>query len=134
MKQELEQILFEKYPKIFQDKNKDKKVTCMCWGIECPDSWYDLIDKLCHTLQYNTDVNKYPQVIAEQVKEKYGTLRFYCRLEGEKNEFKEGVIEGIIRTYEDQTAFICAKCGSNKNVKATKSGIQYLCEDCFNKK
>ena len=53
------------------------KETCMCWGIDTGDGWYDLIDTLCGLLQFNTDRNRCPQVEATQVKEKYGTLSFY---------------------------------------------------------
>ena len=53
----------------------------MCWGFSCGDGWYLLIDRLCSSLQWDTDTNKYPQVVATQVKEKYGTLRFYYTLD-----------------------------------------------------
>jgi len=26
--------------------------TAMCWGIETPDDWYDVIDTLCRALTY----------------------------------------------------------------------------------
>jgi hypothetical protein len=75
----------------------------MFWGLEVGDGWYDLIDTLCQALTYTYStgvqvdeedgkrlgVKPYadsyyfcvepPQVIATQVKEKYGTLRFYYR-------------------------------------------------------
>ena len=109
MSPELQKQLYSKYPEIFADKDKSMKETAMCWGIETPDDWYDIIDTLCQALTntYTTylDIDKEdaerlgikpvryrdedsyiysvecPQVIAEQVKEKYGTLRFYYRLE-----------------------------------------------------
>jgi len=48
----------------------------MCWGLDIGDGWYDLIDKLCQKL---TLIKKTTgiQVKATQVKEKFGTLRFY---------------------------------------------------------
>jgi hypothetical protein len=103
MKTELQQKLFEKYPKIFADRTKPKTESCMFWGLEVGDGWYDLIDTLCQALTYTYStsvqvdeedgkrlgVKPYadsyyfcvepPQVIATQVKEKYGTLRFYYR-------------------------------------------------------
>lgn len=111
MNPELTKKLYQKYPKIFADKNKSMQETCMCWGIECGDGWYHLLDVLCEALTYTyltsvkvceekarvlglkpawTDDNgiphyslevKAPQVVADQVKEKYGTLRFYYHLE-----------------------------------------------------
>ena len=107
MKTELQEKLFSKYPKIFGDRTKPMTETCMCWGIETGCGWYNLIDTLCEALTYTytTSIevdeedgkrlgikpyksevgNSYyftvepPQVIATQVKEKYGTLRFYYR-------------------------------------------------------
>lgn len=49
----------------------------MCWGFECGNGWYILIDTLCAELQAETERNGAPQVIAKQVKAKFGSLRFY---------------------------------------------------------
>ena len=49
----------------------------MCWGFECDDGWYTLIDTLCAELQAETDRNSAPQAVAKQVKDKFGRLRFY---------------------------------------------------------
>jgi hypothetical protein len=109
MSPELEKQLFNKYPRIFRDHTKSPQETSMCWGIETPDEWYDIIDTLCHALTYtytvSLDIDKEdaerlnikpirfrdedcyiytiecPQVVTDQVKEKYGSLRFYYHLE-----------------------------------------------------
>lgn len=76
MKQELEQKLFERHGKLFRDRTRPIDETCMCWGVECGDGWYALIDLLCERLgdiatKYDIDI------VFSQVKEKYGTLRAY---------------------------------------------------------
>lgn len=111
MSPELENKIYEKYPKMFADRNKSPQETCMCWGLEVGDGWYDLIDTLCEALTYTFTTSirideedgkrlgieptswsgdptpKYyfkvepPQVVADQVKEKFGSLRFYYHLE-----------------------------------------------------
>ena len=87
MNKKLQNDLVKAYPKIF--KNVD-------FGIECNDGWYDLLDTLCYTMQRHCDVAntryiietdkyqfvvegdpEYVQVVAAQVKEKLGELRFY---------------------------------------------------------
>jgi len=109
---DLQAKIFEKYPKIFKDANKSPQETCMCWGLDCGDGWYNLIDTLCEaiTCSFTTSIEldgedgtrlgikpfiykdaepnyrfffetKAPQVVADQVKEKFGTLRFYFHLE-----------------------------------------------------
>ena len=44
MKHELQESLFKAYPKIFARRHMSKEYTSMCYGIQCPDKWYDLID------------------------------------------------------------------------------------------
>lgn len=55
MKAELQNKLFEKYPKIFAQKDLPATQTAMCWGITCGDGWYDIIDTLCETIQNRID-------------------------------------------------------------------------------
>ena len=76
MKQELQESLFKTYPKIFARRHMSKHHTAMCYGIQCPDGWYDIIDTLCARIQSYSDQNG---LICEanQVKSKFGGLRFY---------------------------------------------------------
>lgn len=80
-----EKEILEKYPKIFRDKDLPMDQTCMCWGLEVPDSWLPVIDDLCDCMsnyRYTGSMCKvFPQVVADQVKEKFGSLRFYYHLE-----------------------------------------------------
>lgn len=76
MKPELEQKLVKKYPKLYRDYGGNMMVTCMCWGFSCGDGWYNIINNLSKSLcEFNVDV------IADQVKEKFGGLRFYYHVE-----------------------------------------------------
>ena len=50
MRKELDEALCAKYPLIFRDRNADMRTTAMCWGFECGDGWYNIIDVLCGTL------------------------------------------------------------------------------------
>ena len=76
MKQELQERLFETYPKIFARRHMSKEYSSMYQGIQCPDSWYDIIDTLCARIQSYANQNG---LICEanQVKSKFGGLRFY---------------------------------------------------------
>ena len=76
MKQELQESLFKTYPKIFARRHMPKENSAMCYGIQCPDRWYDLIDALCARIQLYADQNG---LICEanQIKTKFGGLRFY---------------------------------------------------------
>lgn len=107
MSPELDEKLCKQYPKIFVNRNGDPKTTLMCWGFEVGDGWYHIIDTLCDSIQsyidYNPSLNV-PQVVAVQVKEKFGSLRFYVN---GGNEF----IDGMIHMTERLSATTCEQCG-----------------------
>jgi len=67
MSPELDEKLVKKYPKIFADRYGDMRTTCMCWGFECGDGWYWLIDSLCHNLQWNTDKNNQNYILKNRI-------------------------------------------------------------------
>jgi hypothetical protein len=120
----LEKKLFTKYPKIFRQKDLNMQETCMCWGIECGDGWYWLIDNVCGSIQNYIDDNKgVEQVEASQVKEKFGGLRFYTSGNDDR-------IDGMIWLAESLSYKICENCGSQDNVKQTKGWIVSLCPKC----
>jgi len=126
MKSELQNKLYQKYPKIFKQKDLPMNQTCMCWGIDTGDGWYWLIDNLCSQLQWDTDHNNYPQIETVQVKEKFGTLRFYVNGSNEKQ-------EAIISFAESLSGKICETCGSVDGVKQTEGWINTLCKKCLDK-
>ena len=124
MKTELELKLVKEYPKIFKDYKGDPKQTCMAFGFECGDGWYWLIDSLCKNLQWNTDHNGYPQVVATQVKEKFGGLRFYTNGTNDKQ-------RAVISFVESLSYKICENCGTNQDVSTDNKGwIRTLCVNC----
>lgn len=128
MKQELNNKLVEQYPKIFSERFGDVTTTAMCWGFECGDGWYEIINNLCNKIQdYLSSNPKVPQVIAKQVKEKFGGLRFY--IEGGDDK-----IYSFINEAEQLSYKTCEYCGSTNNVKLTKKGwIRALCEEHYPK-
>lgn len=117
MREELDQQLCEKYPEIFEDRNADMRETAMCWGFACGDGWYNIINQLCANIQHYTDwqnqnaakgytqYKQVPQLKAVQVKEKFGTLRFY-------SEGGDDHIFGMIRMAEAMSAVTCEECGA----------------------
>lgn len=105
MRKELDALLCQRYPRIFEEREGHMRETAMCWGFSCGDGWFELIDALCECLQFWTDHNRAPQVVACQVKEKWGVLSFYPR--GEVSEEQRGM---ILMT-EAMSARICDQCG-----------------------
>lgn len=124
MKKELQEKLFEKYPKIFVEKDLPMSQTCMCWGIDTGNGWYDILDVLCSSLQWDTDKNGRPQVVATQVKEKFGTLRFYTHGADDHQ-------EGMISLTENLSAITCEVCGKKAETARDVGGwVSTLCDEC----
>ena len=129
MKLELQNKLFEKYPKIFRQKDWPMNQTCMCWGIDTGDGWYNLLDTLCGQIawhvEHNLNKDEDSEVInveAVQVKEKFGTLRFYY---GGGNEF----INGLVWMAESFSERICEECGA-PGTPNDSGWIKTLCSSC----
>ena len=55
MKKELDEALVAKYPKIFKFRHAPMTHTAMCWGFDCGDGWYNIIDALCGNIQHHVD-------------------------------------------------------------------------------
>lgn len=77
MDPKLDEVLCERYPLIFAERHGDPTTTAMCRGFEVDDGWFTLIDTRCRELQRETDERGAPQIVARQVKEKMGDLRFH---------------------------------------------------------
>jgi hypothetical protein len=118
MRDELDKKLVEKYPKIFADRHGDMRETLMCWGFECGDGWYQILDSLCGQIQSHIDWQNenfakgyphyekpVPQVVAVQVKEKFGGLRFYYNGGDDK-------IDGMVSMAESWAYHTCEECGA----------------------
>jgi len=116
MTSELEQKLVKKYPKILRDYKGDMMQTCMAWGMEHDDGWYKLLDKCMEKLQYFCDLcsknGEEVQVIANQIKEKYGTLSFYTSVYGGDN-IQNDIIDNIITEAEIRSGHTCEVTGKD---------------------
>jgi hypothetical protein len=110
MNPDLTQKLLDKYPKLFSNQQ--------FWGFECGDGWYDIIDHLCGAItQYTHDPD---EVYVDQVKEKFGRLRFYLSRE-------DDVIHGMVSMAEYMSAHTCETCGERGQLR-TGSWLVTLCD------
>ena len=126
MREELDEALCAKYPDIFRDRHGDMRTTAMCWGFECGDGWYHIIDATCALIQnheYNNKLNNVvmPPVIATQVKEKYGTLRFYY-------DGGDDYIDGVVAMAEYMSEVSCETCGAPGKLRDS-GWMRTLCDE-----
>lgn len=80
---------------------------------ECGDGWYHII--LEATKKIESILRTYPEsirqdIVASQVKEKYGTIRFYISYYTEE-------LDEIINELESQSAKTCEVCGGPGSVR-----------------
>lgn len=94
MSPKLENKLYIDFPKLFAQKDLPKEQTCMCWGIETPDEWYEEIYSACEVIQEYIDYYRKKQIEFTQVKEKFGNL---CMYYDGKDSYIDGVIAVIKR-------------------------------------
>ena len=132
MRQELDELLCEKYPKMMVNRHKPMTQTAMCWGFECGDGWYNILNQLMSQIQHHVDwknrdtkvVDGCVQVTLDQVKEKFGTLRFYYT-GGDDH------IRGLVSMAEAMSSVTCEKCG-NAGLFRGKGWYYTSCEEHAN--
>ena len=47
MNRHYDRYLVKKYAPMFRDRYGDMRTTAMCWGFECGDGWFHIINNLC---------------------------------------------------------------------------------------
>lgn len=101
------ETLAQLYPEIFPPRtprhHQDQR-QALPWGFECGDGWYDLIHGLCQSIMTHCEQTGDRVPVAEQVKEKYGGLRFYV-------DDASPAVQKIIDHYERFSYGICEVCG-----------------------
>lgn len=123
MRVELELKLVEKYPKLFKDYGGDMKVTCMAWGCEHDDGWYNILEDLCEKLSH------YQDITFAQIKEKFGVLTVY--LNSIRDEDYDEVMGLLIRA-EEKSSETCEICGAPGELRGG-GWLRTLCDECEEK-
>ena len=107
------------------------------WGkwISCDKGWYKLL----------VDTNRkmkmmWPQYEIHQVKEKYGTLRFYWGISSEDENWQElsddvsntiyDIMMDISHQAENRSAYICESCGAHGKTRVRRYWYKTLCAPC----
>lgn len=109
MTKELELKLVEKYPKILKDYGGDEMVTCMHWGFSHNGGWYNLLAVGMEKIQRYCDLAGC-QLVADQVKEKFGDLRFYYHTE-KASVVDSEILSDIVHSMERKSTTICENTG-----------------------
>jgi hypothetical protein len=182
MKRELDEYLCKVYPKMMVNRNKSMQETCMCWGFECGDGWFQILNQLMGNIQHHIDWREHqrevvikfnrmaeqlktgdstlfdeeykdminqeykekrrqelmeqhprpvpesiPQVTLDQVKEKFGTLRFYYT-------GGDDYIRGMVSLAESLSGVTCESCGNPSEVQNDGGWMRSICNSCEEKR
>jgi len=126
--------MYKKHPVIFQENSLDMTQTCMCWGIGVGPGWYKIIEGLCDELK-ELMTKHGGMVVAEQVKEKFATLRFYASYKPAENMTEEQAkiatkeMYGIIGKWENKTETTCEICGKPGTQDRSYGWIKTVCKN-----
>ena len=128
----IEAKLCKKYPHLYADRFAPMLSTAMCWGFQCGDGWYKIIDELSAKLEKlivkwiaNDMENEDCFPRASTVKEKYGTLRFYLTSGTE-------AMDALIDKAEKQSAKTCEVCGKPGKLRG-RAWLSVRCTPCWKK-
>jgi hypothetical protein len=131
MKEELELQLVKDFPTFFRDYKGDPKATCMAWGIEHGDGWYkifhELNSKVAGYISLLTKLRGYGEVVDipdfywTQVKEKFGTARWYYQ-------GGDDIIDDLVSNSEQLTSGTCETCGEWGQVRG-KFWLYCACDE-----
>ena len=148
MSPELDQHIREKYPKIFSqpcemsigngwydiidrlcaniqshiDSVADQRKWAIKWNDKVNDPEYDWSDKASFIEREERKVPELvEQVVASQIKEKFGTLRFYYQ-------GGDDYIRGLEAMADSISAVMCEECGKPASC-STDGWIRTLCEE-----
>lgn len=107
------------------------------FGCECDNGWYELIRSLCKEIvDIYTETGLQPDIHIEQIKEKFGTLRFYVSFTNKDDKYRtiHDAIYEVIDKYEDKSSAVCEHCGKSGTLRTDRPWIQTLCDECAEKR
>jgi len=106
MKKELEQRFYERWPSWFSGRHEPISQNLMAFGFDHGDGWFDLEWRLCEDLEKLVG----PGYKLFQIKEKFGTLRWYDS-DDIVSDAANAAAHQRIREAEQESARTCERCG-----------------------
>lgn len=117
MSPDLESKILDRFPKMFPGRK-----LAIDFGICVGDGWYDIVNDLCERIQKHIDTFHVDQITVVQIKEKFGTLRFYTDHGNE-------TVRNFIDEAEKKSETTCEDCGK-PGVLRNSGWLRTLCDDC----
>jgi hypothetical protein len=110
------------FPELFENPYQEG---CSFY-FECGDGWFALLKECIEKIKKETEGKNYKEIFATQVKEKYGSLRFYLNCGTD-------AIYSIIEEAEKKSEKTCERCGDAGENKRVNGWYATLCNKCCDK-
>lgn len=111
--------LCQQYPDAFAGEISPRSPFPL-FGFECEDGWYDLLEPVIKFIDEFNKANPKTKIAIAQIKEKFGTLRFYTH-HGTDELYK------LIHDAETRSSETCETCGQPGKLQ-TARWIYTACE------
>ena len=154
MDSELERKICDADPVFFRQRGMDMTQTCMCWGIECGDGWFEPIMEFVQKVRMLNDRLSTMNmcIVASQIKSKWADFTCYWNIDvldedrnAELSESQQRMVDlcrstmdDIVRGCEEKCAHTCELCGkysmNSDEVYACGSWLTVKCLDCAQKR
>ena len=99
------------------------------WGkyISCNEGWYKILEELDNKLSYLD-----PEYKINQIKEKFGTLRFY--FESQSSDLIKDIMDDCVSAAAYASSYTCEYCGSRLGKLQDSGWVKTACDECWTKK
>lgn len=104
--------LTTRYPSVYKDVE-----------FECGDGWFPILDSLGGIIQSEVSAKQIEYFHVDQIKEKFGGLRFYCIGANDR-------VKGAIEMAEVMSTFVCEHCGNHGILRHDRLWFKTYCDPC----
>jgi hypothetical protein len=123
-------VLVERYSSMYGDRKANPKHASMSYP-SVGDGWREILEELSNEI---SRIDRHKLVRVDQVKEKFGTLRFYFHVKQDDEIDHRALfnqIFAIVSEAEERSRGVCEKCGAPGALYGNDTGwLKVLCDDC----
>lgn len=97
--------------------------------VDIPEGWKKIIEELTEKLNEFRNA----EIVILQIKEKFGTLRFYYNITNPQDlvGLEVNLIMGLIAKAEERSSYTCERCGAGGVLRTELRWIKTLCGEHY---
>lgn len=108
----------------WQEELNSKRLKTKGWyGCISPDGWRKIVEETDEMLAFID-----PEYEIQQIKEKFGTLRYYFA--SDKTGLESKIMQSIVEAAEYKSSRTCEICGKYGELRDSRYYIRTLCDAC----